>query len=190
METPLSIRSVIRPGHWATSIDLKDTYFHVLFHPRDRKWLLFVWQDRVLQFLALPFGLSLAPLVFTKVVRELVSLAHSRGLRLPRCYLDDWLVLADSQVQCATHTGLLLDRFRSLGFVPNLEKCDLTPSQSFDYLGLAFDTVEDLIRPSDARIYRLRRLLLALPSRESASARRLSSLLGFMEYLSYPWVGF
>lgn len=37
METPLSIRATIRPGHWATPIDLKEAYFHVLIHRRDRK---------------------------------------------------------------------------------------------------------------------------------------------------------
>ena len=33
METVSSIRLAIRPGDWATSIDLSDAYFHVLIHP-------------------------------------------------------------------------------------------------------------------------------------------------------------
>jgi hypothetical protein len=92
METPASLRLALRPGDWAASIDLRDAYFHVTIHPRDRCWLRFVWREQVFQFKALPFGLSLSPWVFTAVVKELVSTARRQGIRIP-AYLDDWLVL-------------------------------------------------------------------------------------------------
>ena len=41
METPSSIRDSIRQGDWATTLDLRDAYFHVLIHPKDRKYLRF-----------------------------------------------------------------------------------------------------------------------------------------------------
>jgi hypothetical protein len=40
----------------------------------------------------LPFGLSVAPLIFTKCMRELVGFWRSGGLRL-LVYLDDFLFL-------------------------------------------------------------------------------------------------
>ena len=69
METALSVRSAIQPNDWATSLDLRDAYFHVLMHPRSRPWLRFTWANRIFQFRALPFGLSLSPWVFTRVTR-------------------------------------------------------------------------------------------------------------------------
>ena len=95
METVSSVRAAIRPGDWATSLDLKDAYFHILIHHRSRKWLRFVWQGKVFQFRALPFGLSLAPWVFTRITREMCIAAHAKGIRL-LVYLDDWLILAAS----------------------------------------------------------------------------------------------
>jgi hypothetical protein len=63
-------------------VDLTDAYFHLLIHRKDRRWLRFVWKGTVYQFRFLPFGLSLAPLIFTKVTRELALLARSEGIRL------------------------------------------------------------------------------------------------------------
>ena len=183
METASSIRDSIHPGDWATSIDLKDAYFHILIHPRDRKWLRFVWKEKVFQFRALPFGLAPAPWVFTKVTRELCIHAHEAGIRL-RVYLDDWLILASSKEQCLEHTRFILDLCLKLGFQVNPGKSDLTPSQSFTYLGMRFDTVSWLVRPSQQRLDRLNSLLTNLSNLQSASARQLSALLGQMESLS------
>ena len=113
-ETPLSIRAAIGPDYWTSSVDLKDAYFHVLTLRTDRKWLCFVGRNHVSQFRARPFALSLAPLVFTKLVKELVVHFLKMDIHL-HCYLDDWLVLADSHSKCAKHT-----------------------SQSFKFLGIKF----------------------------------------------------
>ena len=67
METASSIRESMQQGDWAASIDLTDAYFHLLIHKRDRKFLRFQWQGQTYQFRALPFGLSLAPWIFTMV---------------------------------------------------------------------------------------------------------------------------
>ena len=183
METTTSTRDSIHPGDWATSIDLKDAYFHVLVHPRDRKWLRFVWKDSIFQFRALPFGLASAPWVFTKITRELCIHARQSGIRL-RVYLDDWMILGSTQAQCRSHTDSILALCSRLGFSLNPEKCDLTPAQSFTYLGMAFDTTKWLVKPSPQRLERLSTLLQSLLGQSHAPARQLAALLGQMESLS------
>ena len=42
VETPSSSCDAIHPDDWAISIDLRDADFHLLIHPRDRKFLQFV----------------------------------------------------------------------------------------------------------------------------------------------------
>jgi len=153
METVSSVRSAIRQGDWATLIDLKDAYFHVLIHRRFRKWLRFIWKDRIFQFRALPFGLSLAPWVFTRIVREVCIVAHSKGIRLV-VYLDDWMTLAANQSRSNKHSLAVVNLARSLGFILNGMKCSLTPSQTFTHLGMRFDTVSMLVRPTPERIER------------------------------------
>lgn len=183
METTASVRQAVLAGDWATSVDLQDAFFHILVHPRERKWLRFVWNGKVFQFRALPFGMALSPYVFTMVVRALAQHLRAQGIRL-RCYLDDWLILAASSETCARHTQMVRAMAERLGFVLNIPKCDLVPSQRFLYLGIEFDTVAFVVRPSQERIQRLLGLLTSLRSSPSATARQLASLIGMMESLS------
>ena len=183
METVGSIRAAIRPGDWATSIDLRDAYFHVLIHRRYRKWLRFVWKGKIFQFRALPFGLSLAPWVFTRITREICVVAHSRGIRL-LVYLDDWLILATSQMLSNNHSVEVVSIAQGLGFMLNREKCALTPSQSFTYLGMKFNTVSMLVSPTQERIDRFISLRDKLLSRSHSTARSIAALLGQMESLA------
>lgn len=109
METPASVREALRPGYWATSVDLTDAYFHVLMHVADRKLLRFRWGDKAFQFRALPFGLSLSPWIFTMIVRQLCFLVRKEGVRL-RAYLDDWLILHQDKELCRRHTQKVLSQ--------------------------------------------------------------------------------
>ena len=183
METVSSIRAAIRPGDWATSIDLRDAYFHVLIHHRFRRWLRFTWKNKIFQFRALPFGLSLAPWVFTRITREICIAAHSRSIRLS-VYLDDWLILAASQTNSYNHSVEVVNLSQKLGFILNEEKCALTPSQTFSYLGMRFNTLTMQVRPSPERIGRFTSLRDHLLSAPQASARSVASLLGQMESLA------
>ena len=99
METPETIRTSLQQGEWVTSVDFKDTYFHIPIQEQSRKYLRFHVQGRTYQFKALPFGLSTAPMEFTVLAKEVKLMAIHRGIRIHQ-YLDDWLVRARSQHIC------------------------------------------------------------------------------------------
>ena len=99
-----TIKTSLQQGEWVTSIDFKDTYFHIPIQEQSRKCLRFLIQGRAYQFKALPFGLSTAPLEFT-VISEVNLMAIHKDLRSHQ-YLDDWLVRARSHQTCLpTYTG-------------------------------------------------------------------------------------
>jgi hypothetical protein len=56
-----------------------------------RKYLRFVWDNKVFQFRAVPFGLAIAPLVFTKIVQVVSAHLHTLSIQI-HSYLDDSLV--------------------------------------------------------------------------------------------------
>jgi hypothetical protein len=105
----------------------------------------------VCQFEALPFGLNTAPQVFTKVAAPIAAYAHLHGISI-HLYLDDWLINPSSREDSASHTSWILQLCSRLGWVVNLEKSDLIPTQVATYLGIKFDSLAGLAYPSDKRI--------------------------------------
>ena len=74
-------------GEWMFSFDLKSGYHHVDVAQHHRKYLGFEWGGVTYTFVVLPFGLSSAPYVFTKMMRPLVRLWRSKGIKAI-VYLD------------------------------------------------------------------------------------------------------
>ena len=91
MKTVKSVRQSIMYNDWAVSIDLTDAYLHVPIHPTSRKYLRFVYDHQVFQFTALPFGMSLSPWVFMKLMNVIATYLRLRAVSLFP-YLDDWLI--------------------------------------------------------------------------------------------------
>ena len=183
METPRDIRRVIRHGDWGTSLDLQDAYYHILIHPDSRKFLRFVWADRVYEYAALPFGLSPAPLIFTKVAVEFLALQRRAGHRL-KAYLDDWLVLSSTNQGAHHSIHHLMSSAQQFGFQVNLEKSELVPSQTFIFLGMAFDTVSFTVRPAPPRIKVLSRYVSSILQGTYISFRDCHRVIGHMESVS------
>jgi hypothetical protein len=58
-------------GDHAVFYDLMSGYYHVGFHPRSRTFVGFKWEGKYCVYNRLLFGLSTAPWVFSKLMREL-----------------------------------------------------------------------------------------------------------------------
>ena len=101
---------------WTTSLDLSDAYFHIPIAPCHRHFLRFAWMGKVYAFKALPFGLAIAPLVFTKIMQAPLGHLHSRGIKV-HAYLDDFLVKAGTYQEVSLHTTCVRDTLLSLGFL-------------------------------------------------------------------------
>jgi hypothetical protein len=133
METNRSIRGSIDLGMWTTSLDLTDAYFHIPISPKFRKFMRFVWEDRVYAFKTMPFGLSTAPLVFTRIFQVVVAHLHSQSIFI-HSYLDDSLLKNMSQF-LRDHTHFVIGLLLKLGFLISWKKSELVPSQDFVLLG-------------------------------------------------------
>ena len=149
METVKSVRQAMRLNDWAVSIDLTDAYLHVPIHHQSRKYLRFVHEDQVYHFTALPFGLSLSPLIFSKLIDVVAAFLRQRAISV-FLYLDDWLIKILIRNRLITQTRFCLQIIQSEGFLPNLKKSDLFPSQKFTFIGMEFLMQQNLVRvPTD-----------------------------------------
>jgi len=182
MESLQTVWSSLNPGNWAFSLDLSDAYFHVPIHPESRKFLRLFHRGTVYQFKALPFGLSTAPWIFTRVVSEVKMMVHLQGIFL-LCYLDDWLVQVISYHLGLVQARYLTDLCASLGLLVNWEKSELTPSQSFSYIGAHWDLTSSKVFPLDKNLVKMKSLVSLFLSSPAQSARMWQSLIGTLTSL-------
>ena len=139
METLQTVISLIVPGLWLASVDLKDAYFHVPINQEHWKYLRFILEGVVYEYLVAPFGLSLAPRLFMMVVGVIIAWLRSRGVRIC-AYLDDILVLGNSPQEVRQSLTLVILTLTRAGFIINVKKSDLTPTQDLVYIGGRFMT--------------------------------------------------
>ena len=182
MENVASVLESVRRGDWMFSINLQDTYFQIPVHQESFPYLRFCLEGRVYQFKALCFGLSTAPQVFTRVFALVSEWAHQKGMHLLR-YLDDWLVVAESQDLLLCHQDLLLQLCTDLGIVVNWKKLDILPSTCLQYLGMVIDASLESVFPSQNRLSWFREVATSFLLLPPQPARLWQQLLGHMSSL-------
>ncbi len=169
----------IQPQYWFAAIDLKDAYFHVSILPRHRPFLRFAFEGRAWQYRVLPFGLSLSPRVFTKVVEGALTPLREVGVRILN-YLDDWLILAQSREQLGDHRDLVLRHLSQLGLRVNWEKSKLSPVQRISFLGVELDSVSMTARLTEERAQAVLNCLSSFRGRNVVPLKQFQRLLGHM----------
>ena len=175
---PTILKAPIK-GSWAASIDLKDAYLHVPIHPSDRKWLRFMINKQAYTFKCLPFGLSTAPRVFTRVVQEAGAFLRRLGIKI-FMYLDDWLIIDDTEEATSRAVETVLKEITQLGFIVNLEKSCLIPSQYPIFLGARLDLVSGRVFPTQERIQNLISHARSFLWKKTAPASEWLRILGFL----------
>ena len=183
METASSVRSAIREYEWTVSIDIQDADLHVPMARPVRKYLRFMVNCQVYQFVCLPFGLATSPQEFTKLLRPVVQLLRLQGIKL-HVYLDDWLIRALPPLLARTHADLVLRVLQYLGWVINFSKSDLVPSQQFEFIGMQFDTCAYTVAPLLKMWVKIQTVLDHWRCCPMVTARDLHRMLGMLTYMA------
>jgi hypothetical protein len=130
MEDARTLRDLITPHAWGATLDLTHAYLHVAVHERFSPFLGFYFEGNYYAHRTLCFGLSSSPILFTKLLRPI--LARIRTFCTAMFYLDDLVVLANSEAEAKAAVIRVVLMFRSLGLTINFSKSHLLPSQTFN----------------------------------------------------------
>ena len=128
------VPQIVTKGQWLFSTDLEDAYFHIPMHPLSRPYLCFKWRDVVYTTNVLPFGLNLAPFIFTKMLRPVIRFCRSLGISVI-AYLDDFL-WCDDRHSIDGLVAFARALLGLLGFSVSDKKSEWTPTQLLQFLGL------------------------------------------------------
>ncbi len=92
MEGVPALRELIEKDDYICKIDLKDAYVVIPIHPDSQDYLSFENQGTVYRYKSLAFGLSVAPRVFSKIMKYAIEPLRKEGHRIIY-YLDDICLL-------------------------------------------------------------------------------------------------
>ncbi|CAJ0964903.1 unnamed protein product [Ranitomeya imitator] len=177
-----SLRSVIvsmEKGEFLASIDIQDAYLHIPIFPSHQRLLRFAVQEQHFQFVALPFGLTTALRVFTKVMAAAVAIFHTRGVVvLP--YLDDILIKGPSFRACKKAVNITIDSLFRLGWKINFKKSSPEPAQRISFLGMILDSSHGLVLLPPEKISALQREAQKLSQPRTHSLHFSMRVLGRM----------
>ncbi|KAG1276013.1 hypothetical protein G6F66_012649 [Rhizopus arrhizus] len=143
----------------------------------DLLYLQFRWKNDTFQFKTLAFGLSLSPMVFTKIVKPLLRWARRKGIRIS-AYLDDLIITAKTKELSHLHTTQVCQKLTELGFLFKESKSHLVPTQQIDHLGFTIDTTNMSLSIPASKRRDIRREALKMLRSKSCSLRNLSSFIG------------
>jgi hypothetical protein len=168
---------LLEKGDYLFSFDLKSGYHHVDIAKEHWKYLGFSWKNCYFTFTVLPFGLSSACYIFTKLVRPLVKYWRGKGLRII-VYLDDGLCAMDGETHALQASKLVQSTLCQAGFVAHPIKSVWKPTQRLQWLGFVVDIAKGHIEVPVDRIAAMQVKLQEMCQCSQISAKRLASVVG------------
>ena len=186
MENIHTAIELISENSFLASVDLRDAYYTVPVHPADRKFLKFFWKNQLWQFKVLPNGLSTAPRLFTKLLKPMFTQLREQGHVLIG-YLDDTLIIGESESQTAKTVQATTSILAQLGFLVHPDKSVLCPTQEIQFLGFILNTRAMTIRLPNNKSQEVQQLCSELLHTPTPSIRQVARIIGKM-VASFPAV--
>lgn len=182
---------LIAKDYFMASLDLKNAYFLIPVNETYRKYLRFAWQGKIFEFNVLPFGLSTAPYVFTKLLKPVMSLLRSLGF-MSTIYLDDICCIAPTYEECINNITQSRALLESLGFIVNEEKSCFTPDHRCTYLGFIIDTENFHVCLTDEKRQNILTELKKLSRLQRCTIRYFARVVGLLTSacpgVKYGWL--
>lgn len=183
MTTMRDVKQALTKDCWMASVDLTDCFWGLPLDERDQRACAFRWKGKNYVFRCLPFGLSLSPYFITKLYRNMVEHLQARGHRVI-IYIDDILILADTQAECRRSVLAVQDCLQELGARINFDKSHLEPTQELEYLGFVMDSKEMKLWTPGKKLANTKKALKSFLRGGKATSREAASVLGKINALS------
>jgi len=139
MEDYRTVCNLMAKGCFMSCIDLKDAYHLIPLAIYHQKYFKFRWAGTLYQYTCIPFGLNVAPRLYTKILKPVLGYLRKKG-HLSAYFLDDTLLIGRTLSECNENVGATVTLFKSLGLRLNYKKSVLNPSQKVKFLGFVFDS--------------------------------------------------
>lgn len=179
MEDFRTVTTLLQKDDYMASIDLLDAYLFIPIHLSSRKYLRFRWRGKLFEFSCLCFGLSVAPRVFTKVLKPVLNNLRSEG-HLSSAYLDDLLLLGIDVNECDKNVTITSNLLSRLGWIINVKKSEIIPSRVMQYLGFVFNSENMTISLPQKKRMKVKTICNKFISGKVFSILEVAELIGYL----------
>lgn len=177
MEDYRTAKYLIRKDMYMSVLDQKDAYHAIPMYEGHQKYLKFRWKNNLYKYTCLPFGLNIAPFIFTKLMKPVFSYLRDKGY-LSVVFLDDCLLMGENYESCMENVTQTCTMYKKLGLQIHNEKSHLIPSQKVRFLGFVFDSTEYIFYlPNDKKL-KILKYCKYIKENSTCTVRKLSELIG------------
>lgn len=178
--------SFLHKGYSMIKSDITSAYHFIEIYRPHREYLGFSWTNKdgiqlFYKFLVLPFGLSSACYIFTKVTRPLISKWRAEGKSV-LMFLDDGFGCAKTEENTKDLVVQIKNDLLLSGFIPNAKKSVWEPAQVIEFLGTVLNSSSGVIyiptRRLDKAFRTVSEILSSLKIHRRVTARKVASLIG------------
>lgn len=191
MEDYRTASKLVTKNCYMASIDMKDAYFLVPIHRDYKKYLRFKYNDTLYEFNCLPFGISTAPYVFTKLLKPVMEYLRSENFTSV-IFLDDILCIGRGYVECQQNVMFTKHFLENLGLIINREKSCLKPNRECKFLGFIFDSKNMSLKLPENKRVKIKERLEHFNAVKSCKIRDYASFLGLLTSacpaVQYGWL--
>ena len=169
------------PQHlrWACTIDLSDAFNHVPVHKSLQNLFGIRHNHTNYRWDGMGFGLSWTPHTFVRLLRETLKPLRAN---LPGCvlvdYIDDILILAETEEKAKQAAQLAVDYLSVTGWTVNRDKSQLTPTQQPQFLGFQWNLKDRVVHLLEDKRKHMLETVSTLLRRTQVVARDIAKLLG------------
>ena len=179
-----TLSEIFEAGFFFFTFDLESGYHHVGIVPHHHQLLGFSWlfangSRRYFLFKVLPFGLSSACYVFTKLLRPLVTRWRSMG-HVSFIYIDDGISGAPDLITAKAASFIERKDLALSGLKENEKKSVWEPMQIGQWLGIIIDTIKMNFQVPSKKIDKLKHAITNALSSPFVVIKDLARIAGYL----------
>jgi hypothetical protein len=179
------IPTILKPNDYMIKIDISQAYYHLPIVLTHCRFLALVYEGQMFEMTCLPFGLASAPYAFAKITNWLAHWFRQELNINMVVYLDDFLIFHQNPNILIEQAKFTIHKLKELGWSINKEKSLVEPRQCLEYLGIVWNTQENLKMLSDTKIQQNDSLIRSFLQGKKWSWLDAKILLGKLNFASF-----
>ncbi|KAA6397710.1 MAG: putative Transposon Ty3-G Gag-Pol polyprotein, partial [Streblomastix strix] len=187
MENIQELQDLLTKDCYTTSIDITQAFHHVSVIGELKQYLSFQFKQKTYQYIAMPFGISLAPRTFHKILRPVIESIRCKWNVRILSYVDDIIIIGKDKQVLENKTQEISNYMRTLGWVISEKKSRITAMQEFEFLGWNFNSLNQQMKITEEKknklIRHISKIIQTIRQQEMVTVRELARLRGKLNFL-------